>query len=75
MKLLRQHPLTLLLIGALLHSPLVRAQSIDALTLPLAVEIALKTTPLVKATATGREMADARWLEARASRWPIVQVS
>lgn len=75
MKLLRQHPLTLLLIGALLHSPLVRAQSIDALTLPLAVEIALKTNPLVKATATGREMADARWLEARASRWPIVQVS
>jgi outer membrane protein len=50
------------------------AQS-DALTLPLAVEIALKTHPLVKATATGRDIADARLMEARASRLPVVQVS
>jgi outer membrane protein TolC len=46
-----------------------------ALTLPLAVEIALKTNPLVRATATGRDIADARLLEARASRFPVVQVS
>ncbi|HEX4946686.1 MAG TPA: TolC family protein [Blastocatellia bacterium] len=74
MKRSRQH-LALLLVLALLHATTtVRAQS-DALTLPLAVEIALKTNPLVKATATGRDIADARLLEARASRWPVVQVS
>lgn len=47
----------------------------DNLTLPLAVEIALKTNPMVRATAAGREIADARLSEARASRWPVVQVS
>jgi outer membrane protein TolC len=66
-----------LLIVALLlatTSGTLRAQS-EALTLPLAVEIALKTNPLVKATATGRDRADARLMEARASRLPVVQVS
>lgn len=49
--------------------------STDALTLPLAVEIALKTNPLVRATSTGRAIADARLSEAQAARWPLVQIS
>ncbi len=72
----KQH---LALVFALLHavtSAPVGAQAVtDALTLPLAVDIALKTNPLVKATATGREIADARLIEARASRLPVLQVS
>ncbi len=52
-----------------------QAVSPDALTLPVAVEIALKTNPLVRATSSGREIADAKLIEARASRWPVIQVS
>jgi outer membrane protein TolC len=56
--------------------PAVLAQSsAEALTLPLAVEIALRTNPLTRATASGREIADARLDEARAGRFPIVQLS
>jgi outer membrane protein TolC len=56
--------------------PAVLAQSsVEALTLPLAVEIALRTNPLTRATASGREIADARLDEARAGRFPIVQLS
>ncbi len=76
MKLMSKQ-LVLAVIFALLHvttAPTVWAQS-DTLTLPLAVEIALKTNPLVRATSTGRDIADARLIEARASRWPVVQVS
>jgi outer membrane protein len=47
----------------------------DGLTLPLAVEIALSTNPLVRATAAGRELADAQLTEARAGRSPQLQVS
>ncbi len=75
--------LSLLLACALLHAmtaEAVWAQAqmagpTEALTLLLAVEIALKTNPLVRATSTGREIADARLMEARASRWPVVQFS
>jgi outer membrane protein TolC len=49
--------------------------STEALTLPLAVEIALRTNPLTRATASGREIADARLDEARAGRFPVVQLS
>ena len=45
------------------------------LTLPLAVDIALRTNPLVRATAWGREMADAQLNEARAGRYPFLQLS
>jgi outer membrane protein TolC len=72
-------PLTMVVCGALLSGVVLRAQtqsrSTDGLTLPVAVEIALKTNPLVRATSSGREIADARLSEARASRWPVVQVS
>jgi outer membrane protein TolC len=47
----------------------------DALTLPLAVEIALRSNPLTRATASGRELADAQAHEARAGRLPQVQLS
>lgn len=49
--------------------------SSEALTLPLAVEIAMRTNPLTRATASGREIADARLSEARAGRFPVIQIS
>jgi outer membrane protein len=61
----------------------VRAQSVSiapdqlptasALTLPLAVQIALQSNPLVRATASGQEMASAQINEARSTRYPVVQ--
>lgn len=47
----------------------------EGLTLPLAVEIALRTNPLVRATASGREIADAQLSEAQAGRFPLLQFS
>jgi len=47
----------------------------EGLTLPLAVDIALRTNPMVRATASGRDIADAQLSEARASRWPLLQFS
>lgn len=52
-----------------------QASNGDALTLPLAVELALKTNPLTRATASGREIADAQVQQARAGRLPQVQLS
>lgn len=52
-----------------------QASNGEPLTLPLAVELALKTNPLTRATASGREMADAQVAEARAGRLPQVQLS
>ncbi|MFY9607678.1 MAG: TolC family protein [Blastocatellia bacterium] len=45
----------------------------EALTLPQAVEIALRSNPLVRETAFGREMAEAQLGEARGGRLPFVQ--
>lgn len=45
----------------------------EGLTLPLAVEIALRTNPLIRATASGSEMARSQVNEARAGRLPLVQ--
>src|SRR6266508_4928264 len=47
----------------------------EELTLPLAVEIALRTHPLMRATAAGRQIADAQAQEAKAGRFPLVQLS
>jgi outer membrane protein TolC len=47
----------------------------DGLTLPLAVEVALRTNPMTRAAGFGREMADAQIEEARAGRMPLLQVS
>jgi outer membrane protein TolC len=52
-----------------------QANAPGALTLPLAVEIALRTNPLMRATASGREIADAEAQEAKAGRFPLVQLS
>ncbi len=56
-------------------APSSAANESNSLTLPLAVEIALKTNPLIRATTYGREMADAQLAEARASKLPFAQVS
>jgi outer membrane protein TolC len=47
----------------------------EELTLPLAVEIALRTNPLMRAMSAGREIADAQSQEAKAGRFPLVQLS
>ncbi|HQR35347.1 MAG TPA: TolC family protein [Blastocatellia bacterium] len=47
----------------------------ESLTLPLAVDLALKTNPLTRATASGREIADAQVQQARAGRLPQMQIS
>src|SRR5215475_4372784 len=52
-----------------------QANAPEALTLPLAVEIALRTNPLMRATASGREIADAQAREAKAGRFPLIQLS
>jgi outer membrane protein len=52
-----------------------QANTPEALTLPLAVEIALRTNPLMRATASGREIADAQAQEAKAGRFPLVQLN
>jgi outer membrane protein len=46
----------------------------EGLTLPLAVELALRANPLVRATASGRKIAEAQLEEARAGRYPVLQV-
>jgi outer membrane protein TolC len=45
------------------------------LTLTQAVEIALRTSPSMKVTAAGRQLADARLQEARTGRWPSLQAA
>lgn len=52
-----------------------RNAAAEPLTLPLAVELALRTNPLTRATASGRELADAQVAEARTGRLPQVQLS
>ncbi len=52
-----------------------QAQAPEALTLPLAVEIALRTNPLARATASDREIAAAQAQEAKAGRFPLLQIN
>ncbi len=47
----------------------------DGMTLPVAVELALRTNPLTRATAAGRELAEAQIEQARAGRFPLLQLS
>lgn len=51
------------------------AQEREPLTLPLAVEVALRSHPLIRAGGAGQELAQAQVREARGSRWPLVQLS
>jgi outer membrane protein len=55
--------------------PMVVTGSGEALTLSQAVGIALAKNPLTRATAAGRELADAQLAGARATRWPLLQAS
>jgi len=56
-------------------APAVTTGSGEPLTLSQAVEIALAKNPLTRATAAGRELADAQLSAARATRWPLLQAS
>ncbi len=58
-----------------LIAPAVTTGSGEPLTLSQAVEIALARNPLTRATAAGRELADAQLSAARATRWPLLQAS
>jgi outer membrane protein TolC len=51
--------------------PVLKAR--ERLTLPMAVDIALRTNPLVRATTAGTEIARAQLLEARSTRLPVLQ--
>src|SRR6185503_13026177 len=55
------------------RQPATHAVPTDALTLPEAVDIALRTNPMIRATMSGQELARAQIGEARAGRYPIVQ--
>jgi len=56
-------------------APLIATGSGQALTLSEAVEIALARNPLTRVSAAGRQFADAQLATARATRWPLFQVS
>lgn len=55
--------------------PTLESAQAQGLTLPLAVEIALRTNPMMRATQSGREMADAQVIEARSGRLPLMEFS
>lgn len=72
--------LCLFLLSALTSSQSVfgqqgRTSQTGALTLPQAVEIALRRNPLTAAAAAGRTLADAQLEEARSGRKPVIQAS
>lgn len=46
----------------------------DGLTLSGAIDIALRSNPLIRVTSSGRELAEAQLSEARAGRFPILQL-
>jgi outer membrane protein len=54
--------------------PLSYAADPEALTLPSAVDIALRSNPLIRMTLAGREIADAQLREARAGWFPLLQL-
>ncbi|GBC78176.1 Outer membrane efflux protein BepC [bacterium HR08] len=63
------------IVTALARTSSAQGQAEEGLTLPRAVEIALQRNPLVRATAAGREIAEANVAEARAARFPVLQFS
>lgn len=52
-----------------------RGQGGEGLTLPLAVEVALRSHPLVRVAEAGRELARGEEAEARGGRWPSIQLN
>jgi len=71
--------LSIILIGASSSWKASSAQeeisSTEPLTLSRAVEIALRSNPLTRVTAGGREIAEAEIREAKAGRWPLLQAT
>lgn len=61
--------------SALAQNKTAANSSDDGLTLPLAIEIALRTNPLVQATNNGRALTDAQLQEATAARLPQLQIT
>ena len=61
--------------GDSVAAPTIVSGSGESLTLSEAVEIALAKNPLTRATAAGRQLADAQLAGARATRWPLLQAS
>ena len=62
-------------VGNLFLIPFSQAGEPDALTLPSAVDQALKNNPLMRIALSGREIADAQLREARAGWFPLLQFS
>lgn len=54
---------------------MVRGQRAEGLTLPLAVEVALRSHPLVRGAEAGQDLAQGEVAEARGGRWPSIQLS
>lgn len=67
--------LKILLVGLLGLAGSALGQNREPLTLPLAVEVAMRSHPLVRVAGAGREMAAAQVDEARGAQWPTVQLS
>ena len=55
--------------------PLSHSGEAEVLTLPSAVDIALRSNPLIRMTLAGGEIADAQLREARAGWFPLLQLS
>src|SRR5512139_329143 len=62
-------------IGSPFLMPLSRAEELETLTLPLAVDNAFKNNPLIRMALSGREIAEAQLREARAGWFPLLQFS
>jgi outer membrane protein len=58
-----------------LVSPSAKQEQEKKLTLEGAVDLAMRNHPLIRATASGREIVDAQVSEAQAGHWPLFQFS
>jgi outer membrane protein len=50
-------------------------ENVEPLSLPLAVDLAIRHHPLIRAVVSGRQMVDAQLNEAQAGHWPLFQFS
>jgi outer membrane protein TolC len=56
-------------------SPPKLTDGVEPLSLPMAVELAIRQHPMIRATLSSRQMVDAQLNEAQAGHWPILQFS
>jgi len=56
-------------------SPNKPTEAMEALSLPRAVDLAIRHHPLIRATLSSREIVDAQLSEAQAGHWPLFQFS